>query len=192
MKRRRKHARGGAQTPPIAADPSGPSADELAELSRKAAERDEYYDGLLRARADLENFRKRTLKDKEAWTALTVKSFALGLLDVLDNFERTLSAARAALGSDGASGTPLGNIVAGMGMVQQQFERALAGQKVLPIPARGLPFDPNLHEAVTQRDMVDVPAGQVVEELRRGYRIGELIVRPCQVVVARAPAEVQA
>ena len=73
-------------------------------------------------------------------------------------------------------------------MIYQQFRQALTDSGLEEIDATGKPFDPNLHEAVSQRDEANVPEGQVVQQLRKGYRLRERLIRPATVIIARKPA----
>ena len=103
------------------------------------------------------------------------------LLPVLDSFDMAVTAARSTQ-TDAAQA-----LVTGVSMVLQQFRAALQESGLEEIDALGQPFDPNFHEAIGQRDDANVPEGQVLEQLRKGYRLRERLLRPVTVIVSRHP-----
>lgn len=139
-----------------------------------------FRDLALRSQADFENYRKRSVREREE--AVRFANFGLieRLVPVLDNFDLGLSAARS---TEGAS-----VIVEGMDMVRRQLLEVLAQQGVETLEAEGQPFDPNLHEAVSQEASATVPEGSVVRQLRKGYRIKDRLVRASLVVVSSGPS----
>ena len=144
------------------------------ELARAEAERDQYLDALQRLKAEFDNYRKRTERDRQAVIVGAQRELVRGLLPVMDNLERAV----AALGDRGEE------IVAGLEMVRGQLAGLLAGHGVEEIEAAGRAFDPNVHEAVAQLPSADHPEGAVVEVIEKGYRISEHVLRPSRVVVA--------
>ncbi|MEZ0286041.1 MAG: nucleotide exchange factor GrpE [Thermoleophilia bacterium] len=144
------------------------------ELARAEAERDQYLDALQRLKAEFDNYRKRTERDREAVVTGAQRELVRGLLPVMDNLERAV----AALGERGDE------IVAGLEMVRGQLAGLLAGHGVEEIEAAGRPFDPNVHEAVAQVPSAEHPDGAVVEVIEKGYRISDHVLRPSRVVVA--------
>jgi molecular chaperone GrpE len=131
--------------------------------------------------AELDNVRKRSRKEIED-ARVDAQSRALReMLPVIDNLERAV--AHAETGGDGAG------ILEGVRLVLRQFLQALERLHVHPIAAEGKTFDPAEHEAVSQAETADAPAGTVVEVLQTGYKIGDRLLRPAMVVVARPPAE---
>jgi molecular chaperone GrpE len=171
----------GGETPEIApddcvADP--PSQVEL-ELARLAAERDQLKDQLLRARAEFDNYRKRVLREGEQARTAAAQGIVRDLLPVADNLERALSHA------DDASG-PLAE---GVVMVLRQFMDVLSARGLEPIPATGVPFDPNVHEALSYMPSGEHAAGMVMNEFERGYRLGSAVLRPSRVVVSSGTPE---
>lgn len=138
-------------------------------------ERDDNLEQLMRSRAEFANYQKRAKAQADADRQYLVGGLAKDLLDVLDNFERTLDAARAS----GASA-----IVSGMELVSKQFTQALAKHGIEAIAALGKPFDPLLHEAVARQPSDSAPEGSVVAELSKGYRMGDRTLRPAKVAVA--------
>lgn len=161
---------------PDGAAADAPDAPDLAELTRQ---RDEYLDQLQRSRAEFANYQKRARAQAEADRAYAVGRLAEDLIHVLDNFERALQAARAA---------DAGPIVEGLDLVHRQLLEALAKHGVEPIEARGRPFDPSFHEAIAQRPDPAQPEGTVVDEVGRGYKLRDRVLRPSRVVVSAGPA----
>ncbi len=144
------------------------------ELARAEAERDQYLDALQRLKAEFDNYRRRTERDRQAVVVAAQREVVRGLLPVMDNLERAV----AALGDRGEE------IVAGLEMVRGQLAGLLAGHGVEEIEAVGRAFDPNVHEAVAQVPSAEHPDGAVVEVVEKGYRISEHVLRPSRVVVA--------
>ena len=150
-------------------DASGQLTKELAEAK----------DRMLRLQADFDNFRKRTQKEKEDWYKYASAGIMEKLLPVLDNFERALLAIN--VKNEEAQG-----IRDGVDMIYRQLTEILDKEGLEPITAVGEIFDPNLHEALMQ-----VPAekgqqeGQITEELRRGYRFKDRVIRHTMVKVAK-------
>jgi len=166
--------------------------DKVAELEAKVAglekDKKENWDRYLRAAADLENLRKRQKREADD-AKFDAKSKVLKeMLPVVDNLERAIEHASAAGGEGQPAQSP---IVEGVQLVLRQFTTAFERLEVTAIDALNQPFDPNLHEAISQAES-DSPAGTVVQVLQRGYKAGERLLRPSLVVVAKpksAPAE---
>jgi molecular chaperone GrpE len=148
------------------------------EIDQLKKERDELRDQALRVRAEFANYQKRSKQQADADRVYAVGSLARDLLDPLDNFERANEALR-------ASGD--GGISAGLDMVQKQLLETLAKHGIEPIAALGLPFDPNLHDAILQQPTVEYPEGTIVAELGKGYKIGDRVLRPTKVAVSAKP-----
>jgi len=146
-------------------------------LSALRLERDTVQDQLLRIRADFDNFRRRVARDNEQLRKTAAQNLMRDLLPVVDNLERALSHVE-----DKTSGLALG-----VEMVLKQFADVLSAQGLEPIAAKGEPFDPNVHEALTHQPSVEYPADTVMEEFQRGYRLGDFVLRPTQVVVSSGP-----
>ena len=153
-------------------------AEPPADLAEAQRQRDDYYDQLLRARAEFSNYQKRARAQAEADRAYAAGDLARDLLPVLDNFERAAEAARAA-------GAPA--LVEGLDMVYKQLLAALAKHGVAPIEALNQPFDPNRHEALVQQPSAAHPEGTVVAELGKGYALRDRVLRPAQVAVSVKP-----
>ncbi|MCC7374814.1 MAG: nucleotide exchange factor GrpE [Verrucomicrobiales bacterium] len=164
-------------------EPAAVSAEELAALKEKAAQADAFKDRYLRSVADLENFRKRAARERQEAVQYANQSLMEKLVPALDNLDMALSAVSAA----SASGTSSDSLKTGVEMVLAQVKGALREAGLEEIDALGQTFDPSWHEAVSQQETADVPEGQVVQQLRKGYRLQQRLVRPATVVVARAP-----
>jgi molecular chaperone GrpE len=154
---------------------NNPVQAELAEAQRQ---RDEYLDLLQRSRAEFANFQKRSKSQAETDRLYAIGSLARDLLDGLDNLERATDALR-------ASGST--SVTEGLDMVHKQLLAILAKHGVEPIQALGMPFDPNHHEALVQQPDAEHPEGTVVNELGKGYRIHDRVLRPSKVAVSVRP-----
>ena len=174
----------GSAAPPAAGngaegpEPEAPEApgDDVARLER---ERDEYLDGLQRVKAEFDNFRKRTARDREGIALGATRDVVRDLLPVMDNLERAV----AALGDQGEG------IVAGLEMVRGQLAALLQGHGVEEIPAHGEAFDPTVHEAIASVPSADHDDGAVIEVVEKGYRHAEHVLRPTRVVIATRPQQ---
>lgn len=155
-------------------------ARETLERLKEAHERaKDFQERALRSAADLENYRKRAQKEKEDVQKFGVEKLLKDLLPVVDNMDRALDAA--------GKSTDFDSFQKGVAMTRKSFEDALSRHGVKGFSAKGLPFDPRLHEAIQQVETADVPAGHVVYEVTRGFNLNDRLVRPAMVVVARAP-----
>jgi molecular chaperone GrpE len=187
-------------TPELAADDSAPAADQMSgeelpttlelntlsaeqfeELKSRAAKADEYWDRLLRTTADFENFRKRAARERQDSIRYANEALMQKLITVLDNFEMAQAAAQS-----GAADS-LQAFQAGVSMIYQQLRGVLTEAGLEELDATGQKFDPNFHEAVSQQESAEVPEGQVVQQLRKGYKLRERLLRPASVVVAKPP-----
>jgi molecular chaperone GrpE len=163
----------------VDAPAAAPAPDErIAELE---ARQKDTHDRLLRSLADLENYKRRVRKEVDDARTEAQGKVLREMLPVVDNLERALSHAEKA-------GGDVGGIVEGVRLVLRQFSQALERLGVTAIDAKGKPFDPSLHEAVSQAESAELPPGSVLEVLQTGYKIGERLLRPTLAVVSRAPA----
>jgi molecular chaperone GrpE len=149
---------------------------ELAEMNQKA---DEYLRLAQRTQADFINYRRR-VEEERAQAAVNASIASISrLLPILDDFERALAnAAPADLESSWGQGVQL---------VERNLRSVLASEDVQRISAEGAPFDPREHEAVGRQPTAAVPEGHVLYVVRPGYRKGDRVIRPAQVIVAAAP-----
>ncbi|MGA9451676.1 MAG: nucleotide exchange factor GrpE [Verrucomicrobiia bacterium] len=179
-----------AETPTAATEPAAanlPVAVELTpeqieELKARAAKADEHWDRLLRTAADLENFKKRAARERIETAQTVTAALIQKLLPVLDHFEMAQTATQT------AQDDKLASLQAGVAMIQQQLKNALTESGLEEIDASGKPFDPTWHEAVSQQETADVPEGHVVQQLRKGYKLRDRLLRPATVIVAKKPA----
>jgi molecular chaperone GrpE len=169
----------GATPPP--AEVSTLSPEQLAELQAKAAQAEEYWERLLRHTADFDNFKKRNARERQEAVKFANVALLEKLVPVLDNFEMGLAATHR-LGEAGAAA-----LQKGIAMIFSQFKGVLAEAGLEEIEATGKPFDPNVHEAVSQQESAAVPEGHVLQQVRKGYRLKERLLRPASVIVARKP-----
>ncbi|HCC20904.1 MAG TPA: nucleotide exchange factor GrpE, partial [Verrucomicrobiales bacterium] len=140
-----------------------------------------WKDQAIRSAAELDNYRKRMAREKLDAVRYGNQSLLEELLPVLDNFDMGMQAAAQEEGS---------MLYMGMNMVQKQLGEFLSSQNVEEITATaGGEFDPNLHEALSQEPSDKIEAGNIVRVMRKGYRIGERLLRPANVVVAASAEE---
>lgn len=151
-------------------------AAELSEEEKVQQELDQWKDKAIRATADLENFRKRMARDKADAIRFGNQSLLSALLPVIDNFNMGMMAAEQDSGS---------MIFMGMQMVQKQLIDFLGEQGVTELTInKGDSFDPNLHEAISQEENEEVADGGVIRVMRKGYMIGDRLLRPANVIVS--------
>lgn len=144
------------------------------EIEKLKVEKENYYNKLQRLQADFINFRKRVSKEKNNLSINTKVELINNLLPVVDNFERAL-----------ATATTDDNFKEGIDMIYRQFMTFLDKEGVEVISTVGNPFDHNLHEAIMQVEDSEYESGIVVEELQKGYRLGDKVIRPAMVKVAQ-------
>ncbi len=148
-------------------------ADEYRKLKE---ERDLLFDRLARLQAEFDNFRKRNAREQADFKQYAVADTIKTLLPILDSLQRALDSAPA---DD--------KMRQGVELILRQFNDALAKVGVEPIAAKGKPFDPTQHEAIEMVETAEFPDHQVIDELQRGYRIKDRLLRPAMVRVARNP-----
>jgi molecular chaperone GrpE len=163
-------------------DPASLTVEQLEELKSRAAKADENWERLLRTTADFDNFKKRAARERTDAVQFANASLLQKLLPVLDTFEMALAALQTAKDEKSSS------LQAGITMVQSQLKNILAEAGLEEIDATGKEFDPTQHEAVSQQDTTEVPEGRVVQQIRKGYKLRERLLRPAAAVVARKPA----
>ena len=158
-----------AQAPPAT---EGGAGDELRKLK---TERDMLYDRLARQQADFENQRKRLAKEQADHREYALADALKELLPIVDSFDRAIK----------HEGGEDKDFRSGVELINRQLHDALAKLGVRPIPAQGEPFDPHLHQAVQMVDTDEVPDNHVLDELQRGYKLKDRLLRPAMVRVAR-------
>src|ERR1700731_4996072 len=155
---------------------TGNSADEsgASETEKLKAERDALLDRLARLQAEFDNARKRAVREQQEFREYAAADVLKSVLPILDSFERALKA--------GGDSSDFRN---GIELIYRQFQDALQKAGVQPIVSVGQAFDPRVHEAVEMVDTSEVPDHHVLDELQRGYRYKERLLRPAMVRVAR-------
>jgi molecular chaperone GrpE len=148
------------------------------ELQKVKAERDSLLDRLARAQAEFENARRRASKEQQEFRDYASLDTIKSLLPVIDSFERALRAKSDA-----------GDFRGGIELIYKQLQDALAKLGVRPVPAVGEPFDPHYHEAIEMVETAEAADHEVLEELQRGYRFKDRLLRPAMVKVAKNPAK---
>ena len=161
---------------PAAAEEDTDPAAALAEAQAAAAANEDKF---LRARADLENYRRRAIRERTEVAGEAKKQVLLRMLDVLDNLERALVYEQA----DAQA------LLMGLRMTVTQFEDVLSGLGVQAVAACGEQFDPRWHEAVATVVDPERAEGTIVEEVQRGYHLDDVLLRPARVKVVAGPAE---
>lgn len=141
------------------------------------------HERMLRAAADLDNFKKRAQKEKEELQKFGNEKLLKDFLPVLDNLDRAMDHAMKTADFEG--------LKKGLTMTRKQFEDALGKHGVKAFSSAGQPFDPRLHEAMQQVETKDVAPNHVVFEMVRGYTLNDRLIRPALVSVAKAPSAVQ-
>ena len=154
-------------------DPAGVLSEELDEMVKTTAERDQYLALAQRTQADFENYRKRVARDAAQAQDRGVAKLAKELLPALDNLDRAIEAAEAE--------DPL---LAGVRLVRAEIAAALARVGIEAFAPLGERFDPNQQEAMAQQPVEGAASGTVAEVYQDGYRMGDTIVRPARVLVA--------
>ncbi len=162
----------GAEESRDATQPGGgeATAQLQSEVDRLKAERDQLVDRLARLQAEFENARKRETRERTDFRDFAVSGAVEQFLPVLDNFQL-------ALGSSGS----VEQLRAGIDLILKQMEDVLRSLNVVPVETVGARFDPRVHEALESVDRTDLPDHQVLEEVRRGYRIRDRLLRPALV-----------
>lgn len=157
--------------------------EQLEELKTRAAKAEENWERLLRTTADFDNFKKRAAREKQDAIRYANEGLLEKLVPVLDNFDAALAATQ---------NNPTGaaqSLQAGVAMIHQQLKKVLTDSGLEEVDAAGQKFDPNLHEAVSQQDTAKVAEGHVLQQLRKGYKLRDRLLRPATVVVAKKPGK---
>jgi molecular chaperone GrpE len=145
------------------------------ELQKLKSERDTLLDRLARLQAEFENSRKRAAREQQEFRDFATADAIKALLPALDSFERALQ----------TPSTQLNEFRNGIELIYKQLQDALNKLGVRPVPAKGERFDPHVHEAIEMVDTTEVPDHQVMDELQRGYKLKDRLLRPAMVRVAQ-------
>lgn len=154
--------------------PAPAEAGVVSEVERLKAERDALLDRLARLQAEFDNARKRAARDQQDFREFAAADVIKNILPTLDSFERALKA-----GGDSS------DFRSGIELIYRQLQDALQKAGVQPIAAVGQAFDPRFHEAIEMVDTTEVPDHHVLDELQRGYKYKDRLLRPAMVRVAR-------
>ena len=167
-------------------DPQAPRDESTSDTPKNMAlqedpeqvmrERDDYRDRLLRSIAEFDNYRKRIERERRELAEFVSFEILHDLLPLVDDLERALAAA-------GGTQTVAGYRT-GVELIYKQLQELLRKKGVTPIEAKGADFDPHVHQAVASEPSADHRDNEVIEELRRGYRLGDRLLRPAMVKVA--------
>ena len=166
----------GDEGPPASGTAVGESVVSGTELQKLKAERDSLLDRLARAQAEFENARRRATKEQQDFRDYAAADTIKPLLPVMDSFERALQ----------VKSEPV-DFRSGVELIYKQLQDALAKAGVRAIPAKGEQFDPHVHEAIEMVETPDAADHEVIEELQRGYKIKDRLLRPAMVKVAKNP-----
>lgn len=159
------------QTP----EPAAPAADPQAQVTA-------LQDRLLRLAAEFDNFKKRAARDRDDARRNGAESVVSKLLPVLDNFDMAMLAAA-------QPNTNLDTLRVGVNMIHGQFRNFLTEVGIKELTPVGQPFDPSLHDAVSVQTSTEIPEGHVIQQTRKGYQLGDRLIRPASVVVSGTPPE---
>jgi molecular chaperone GrpE len=155
--------------------PPSRASVETSDLQKLRAERDALVDRLTRLQAEFENARKRSVREQQDFRDYALADAIKVLLPSLDSFERALQTSTA----------EKSDFRGGIELIYKQLQDALLKLGLRPIPAKGEPFDPHLHEAIEMVETRDAEDHQILEELQRGYKLKDRLLRPSMVKVAR-------
>jgi molecular chaperone GrpE len=171
-----------ASTAPVPEAPAAAPAPDLSEqLATAKKEAADNYDRYVRSVADLDNHRRRTIREKEELRQFAASKVLEDLLPVIDNLGLGLAAAK-------APNADLKTLVGGISMVAEQLKSSLANHGLKEVNPAGQPFDPNLHEAISQQPSADIAEGSVVTVVRVGFTLNGRLLRPASVIVSTGPA----
>ncbi|WP_414859257.1 nucleotide exchange factor GrpE [Paenibacillus haidiansis] len=157
-------------------DAQGAAPEAQAELDKLRAEAEDHKQRLLRAQADFDNFRRRTIKEKEELGKYASAKLITELLPVVDNFERALGSA--------SENAEISSYAKGVEMIFRQLEGVLKAEGLVPMESVGTPFNPEYHQAIMQVESDEYEEGTVVEEVQKGYMLKDKVLRPAMVKVS--------
>ncbi len=157
---------------------------DLEELAAKAEKADEYLELAQRTKADFENYRRRATRETAAAQERGIAKLAKELLPAVDNLDRALDAAASAPADGAPEDNGTATLVSGIKLVHDDVIAGLARAGIERFSPEGERFDPQMHEAIAQMPVDGAESGTVVEVYQRGYRLGEVVIRPARVVVA--------
>ncbi len=165
-------------------DPTIAAEAKIAGLEADIADKHDRY---VRVVAEMDNLRKRTEREKADTAKYAITSFARDMVAIADNLRRALAAASSSASAEDQSG-PLKGLLEGVALTDQELQKALEKHGITPIPSDGQIFDPHKHQAMMERDDPSVPSGTILQVFQDGYQIGDRVLRPAMVVVAKGGA----
>jgi len=158
-------------------------AEDLEALRTKAAKADDNWERVLRLTAEFENYKKRSARDRDDAVRYASERFVGQLLPVLDSFTMAVAATEQTDAQD------VNSLKVGINMILTQFQGILKDMGVEELDAAGKDFDPTWQEAMSQQETEDVAEGKVLQQLRKGYRLKDRLIRAASVIVAKAPSK---
>ncbi len=175
----------GIQNTPVDAEHELPQSDpnddtvttQPSEIDKLKSENALYLDRLARMQAEFDNFRKRNLREQQDFRDYALTDLLKQLLPILDSLDRATK----------VEGVSTEDLLSGVELIDRQFHDVLTRLGVAPIAAQGQPFDPSLHQAIQLVETSEVPDNHVIDELQRGYRLRDRILRAAMVRVAQNP-----
>jgi molecular chaperone GrpE len=173
-----------AEQSAAAGEPPTAETDEVVVALQR--ERDTLKEQFLRAVADFDNYRKRIERERRELSEYAAADVLLDLLPIIDNFERALQASASAPGATADKPAESEAFRRGVELIHKQMLDLLRKRGVTPIEALGADFDPNFHQAVIHEPSAGHRDGEVIEELQRGYLLGDRLLRPAMVKVAKS------
>jgi molecular chaperone GrpE len=167
---------------PKSTEPVNLAAEEHRALVEQSEKASENWDRFLRLNAEFDNYKKRAARDRLEAIKYANESVLESLIPTLDNFEMAMMAV------DTATVETIDSLKQGISMVHKQLRDVIKDSGMEEIDAANQAFDPAWHEAVSQQESEEVPEGQVLQQLRKGYKLKERLIRPATVIVAKAKA----
>ncbi|WP_374018629.1 nucleotide exchange factor GrpE [Paenibacillus thiaminolyticus] len=171
-----EHNQEAAETSEAGGKTAEKAQGESPELKKARLQAEELQQRLLRAQADFDNFRRRTVKEKEELAQYASSKLVTEMLPVLDNFERALAVVQ--------TGSEEQSFVKGVDMIFRQFTQVLEQEGVKAMNVVGEPFNPEFHQAIMQVESEEHEEGIVVEEVQKGYMLKDRVLRPAMVKVS--------
>jgi molecular chaperone GrpE len=170
-------AEGGGEMPAETSSTAAAETGALSEIDKLGAERDALLDRLARLQAEFDNARKRAVREQQEFREFAAADVIKSILPALDSFERALKAP--------SGGSNSSDLRSGLELIFRQFQDALQKLGVQPIQSVGKRFDPRVHEAIEMVDTTEAEDHHVLDELQRGYKYKDRLLRPAMVRVAR-------
>ena len=153
----------------------------FAEVERNRSQSEQYLDNLLRLKAEFENYKKRSFKERDEYIQYSNADIFIQLLPIIEHFERGLEGSKNVTKPD--------ELIRGMQMIFKELEGLLKKNGITQIESKGKKFDPHLHEAVGYVETKDVHEDVIVDELQKGYKIHDKVLRHAKVRIAKSPTE---